>query len=45
MDKPKCWVNNAIKKITVESESYIFNPIFGFVHILRKFGFKQPSIV
>jgi len=22
-----------------------FNPIFGFVHILPKFGFKQPSIV
>jgi len=22
----------------------IFNPIFGFVHILPKFGFKQPSL-
>jgi len=41
MDKPKCWVKNAIEKITVEIESwswvkilnYIFNPTFGFVHI------------
>jgi len=24
---------------------FFFNPIFGFVHILTKFGFKQPSIV
>jgi len=23
----------------------IFNPTFGFVHILPKFGSKQPSIV
>jgi len=23
----------------------ILNPTFGFVHILPKFGFKQPSIV
>jgi len=53
MDKPKCLVKNAIKNFTVESESwswvkiwnYIFNPTFGFVHILPKFGFKQPSIV
>jgi len=22
-----------------------FNPTFGFVHILPKFGLKQPSIV
>jgi len=39
MAKPKCWVKNVIKKFEVESESwvkilnYIFNPIFGFVHI------------
>jgi len=41
MDKPKCWVKNAIKTFAVESESwswvkiwiYIFNPTFGFVHI------------
>jgi len=47
MDKTKCWVKNVIQKITVESESWvkIFNPIFGFVHILPKFGFKQASIV
>jgi len=46
MDKPKCWVKNVIKKITVESESWswvnikndIFNPTFGFVHIWPKFG-------
>jgi len=25
--------------------NYIFNPTFGFVHILPKFGFKQPSVV
>jgi len=25
--------------------NYIFNPRFRFVHILPKFGFKQPSIV
>jgi len=24
---------------------YIFNPTFGFVHILHKFGFNQHSIV
>jgi len=36
---PNIWVKNAIKKFTVESESwvkignYIFNPTFGFVHI------------
>jgi len=24
--------------------NYIFNPTFGFVNILPKFGFKQPSI-
>jgi len=29
MDKPCNWVN------------YIFNPKFGFVHILPKIGFKQ----
>jgi len=53
MGKPKCWVKNVIKKCTVESESLswvkflndIFNPIFGFVHILPNFGLKQPSIV
>jgi len=46
MDKLKCWVKNAIRKCTFESESwswvkiwnYIFNPTFGFVHILPKFG-------
>jgi len=41
----KCWVKNAIKKITVEIWNYIFNPTFGFVRILPKFGLKQPSIV
>jgi len=53
MDKPKCWFKNVKKKknCTVESESwvkilnYIFNPTFGFVHILPNFGLKQPSIV
>jgi len=25
--------------------NYIFNPTFGFVHILPKSGLKQPSIV
>jgi len=54
MDKPKCWVKNAIKKCTVESESlswvkilnYILTQQVGFVHaILSNFGFKQPSIV
>jgi len=46
MDKPMCWVKNVIKKFTVESECYKlhFNPTFGFVHILPKFGLKQPSI-
>jgi len=53
MDKHKCWVKNAIKKITVKVKitvtvkilNYIFNPTFGFVFILPKFEFKQPSIV
>jgi len=49
MDKPKCWVRNAIKKFTVFVQFfgwvYIFNPTFEFVHNLPKFGFKQPSIV
>jgi len=25
--------------------NYIFNPTFGFVHILPNLGLKQPSIV
>jgi len=55
MDKPKCWFKNVKKQTkkncTVESESwvkilkYIFNPTFGFVHILPNFGLKQPNIV
>jgi len=41
MDKPKSWV-----KIQVKLQLYdIINPTFGFVHILIKFGLKQPSIV
>jgi len=52
MDKPKCWVKNAIKKklqlkVKVEVRLiliYIFNPTFGFVHIWPKFGLKQLSI-
>jgi len=47
----KCWVKNAIKKFTVESESWswieigkdIFNPTFEVVHILPKFGFKHSK--
>jgi len=35
MDKPSNWVNIL---------NYIFNPKFGFVHILPKIGLKQPSI-
>jgi len=44
-------IKNVIKKITRESWSlvkilnYIYNPTFGFVHILPKFRLKQPSIV
>jgi len=34
MDKLKHWVNCL---------NYIFNPKSGFVHILPKFGLKQPS--
>jgi len=45
----KCWVKNAIKNVQLKVKvgliwNYIFNPTFGFVHILPKFGFKQPSI-
>jgi len=29
----------------VKIRNYILNPTFGFVHILPKFGLKQPSIV
>jgi len=40
-------------QLKVESESWswvkilndIFDPTFGFVHILPEFGFKQPNIV
>jgi len=35
MDKPNHWVTFYID---------IFNPMFGFVHILPKIGVKQPSI-
>jgi len=48
---PKCWVKMREKKIYSEVISwvkilnYIFNPTFGFVHILPKSGLKQPSIV
>jgi len=45
MDKPKCCVKNLQLKVKVEVWNDIFNPTFGFVHILPKFGFKQPSIV
>jgi len=31
-------------KVKVTILNYIFNPTFGFVHILPKFGLKQPSI-
>jgi len=40
MDKPKCWFKNVQLKVKVEA---IFNPTFGFVHILP--NLKQPSIV
>jgi len=47
MDKPKYWVKNAIKKCTIESWvktwNYIFNPTFGFVHILPTFRFNNPA--
>jgi len=41
MDKPKCWVKNAIKNVIPTSTftfsctffNYIFNPAFVFVHI------------
>jgi len=35
MDKPSHWVTFL---------NYIFNPTAGFVYILPKIGFKQPSI-
>jgi len=47
MDKPKCWFKKVIKKCTVKSESwvkilnFIFNPTFGFVHILSNFVLKK----
>jgi len=47
MDKPKCWVKNAIQIVIPTSTftfsctfvNYIFNPAFGFVHIWPNFGF------
>jgi len=32
-------------KVRLKFEITLFNPTFGFVHILPKFGSKQPSIV
>jgi len=32
-------------EVGLKMSNYIFNPTFGFVHILPKFGSKQPSIV
>jgi len=31
--------------VKVKILNYIFNPTFGFVHVLPNFGLKQPSIV
>jgi len=53
MNKPKCWVKMQFKKlglkvkveVGLKFEMTFFNQTFGFVHILPKFGFKQPSIV
>jgi len=48
MDKPKCWVKMQLKmkvEVGLQFKNLHFNPTFGFVHILLKFGFKQPSIV
>jgi len=51
------WTNpnglkNATKKLQLEVKvdvglklNFFFNPTFGFVHILPKIGFEQPSIV
>jgi len=48
MDKPKRWVEKCNFKLpspfTFNYKIAIFNPIFGFIHILPKFGLKQPSI-
>jgi len=51
----KCWVistqiwvkKNVELKVKVEVGFYtfIFNPTFGFVHVLPKIWLKQPSIV
>jgi len=32
-------------EVGLQFKNLHFNPTFGFVHILPKFGFKQPSIV
>jgi len=47
MDKTKCWVKNVIndKNVQLKVKVEVFNPTFGFVHILPNFGLKQPSIV
>jgi len=45
--QPKCWVKNVQLKVKVEVGliwNYIFNPTFGFVHILPNFLFKQPIV-
>jgi len=43
-------LKNLLLKVKVEvglkfEITFFFNPTFGFVHILPKFGLKQPSIV
>jgi len=41
--QPKCG-SNIDKPNWVNILNYMFNPTFGFVHILPKFELKQPSI-
>jgi len=49
MDKPKCWVKILtqfqLSLSTVIFFFLMFNPTFGFVHIIPKFGLKQPTFL
>jgi len=40
----KIWTNPNVVLSKVHFFNYIFNPTFGFVHILPKFGLKQRNI-